>query len=697
MLPQEQGGKSMHETADDRRLRAGRPPDGQAPAPKDTVAAGPVLPSRFPSNWWPAIVALAYGVSGSLWIIASDTLLHDMHLAADLERQIQTYKGWLYVALSTLLLYLLLFAAGRWLRHQQAEILKHHDRLDLALRAARGGTWEHDLEKGEFYMSPYLKLLLGMTPGQRVDERHWQAMIHPDDINEARDRLRDCLDNVDEEQHFTFRLRHANGKYRWISATGKAVYDTERRSWRVLGFGFDITKTKEADKRIQHLIQYDQLTGLPNLSLFKQQLSATLSRQGQHAKPVLCARLEIKEFMAINHMFGARTGDRVLRKVAARLQKEVAMRGLAARLASDEFALFIHDIQHSSDIRRLVSQLMDAVSKDYRIDNQIISLAFNIGIAMFPWEGRKADDLLLNAELALNKAAKKPGSQISFYAAGMNEAFRELSVLGQQLQKAVENDQLQVYFQPIVQANDRLLYGFEALLRWNHPKRGFVAPNIFIPLAEETGLIVEIGNKVLTEACTKAAQWRAASGLPIVMAVNVSPLQIERANFVSEVQDILDRTGLPPSSLELEITESALVENFDDAVGKLQSLRALGVGIAIDDFGTGYSSLHTLRELPVNKLKIDRSFIQDLETSADRQAIVTTILSLAQTLQLKVTAEGIETSGQLDFLVAHACDTVQGYYFGKPAKVDDIRDHLATLSRVNDQHRMKAAPRLQGH
>ncbi|GAB4151298.1 MAG: hypothetical protein Tsb0016_23430 [Sphingomonadales bacterium] len=690
MAPRKQSVEPARIVVGDARDKAGRQPHANAEAAKPGLVTGPLLRARIPTHWWAAIVALAYGISGALWIIASDSFLHELHLNAALERDLQTYKGWLYVGLSTLFLYLLLLSSGYWLRRQQAEILRHHDRMDLALRAARGGTWQHGPQPADFYMSPHLKLLAGLDPGQGVTESQWWALVHPDDLKQVENRLQDCLRDVEDEQHCIFRLRHVDGRYRWISATGKAVYDDQDGSWRVLGFGFDITKTKQADERIQRLLQYDRLTGLPNLSLFKQQLGAALAKQGQDASPVLCVRLEIQEFIGVNHMHGAKTGDRLLRKVAARLQKAVATRGLAAHLTSDEFALFIDNLHHSSDIRRLVGQLMATVSRDYRIDKQVISLAFNMGIAIAPEDGRQADALLMNAELAMNNAAKKPGNQIGFYAKGMTEAFRDLTALGQELQKAVESAQLEVHFQPIMRTHDQSLYGFEALLRWRHPKRGLIPPNIFIPLAEESGLIAEIGKKVLRDACAKAVQWSRDCGLPIAIAVNVSPLQLETESFVGEVRETLRRTGLTPSLLELEVTESALIENMTEAVDKLQKLQALGIGVAIDDFGTGYSSLHNLRELPVNKLKIDRSFIQDLETSADSQAIVTTILSLAQALCLRVTAEGVERADQLAFLNARACDTVQGYYLGKPSKIDDFTQYLPTLAPSHPQRQQNS-------
>lgn len=681
MAPHRQSGKPARVFISDAQGKAGRQPNPHADGatPKGLVT-GPLLRARIPTHGWAATVALAYGICGAIWIIASDSLLHELHLTAALERDLQTYKGWLYVGLSTLLLYLLLLSAGYWLRRQQAEILGHHHRMDLALRAARGGTWQHGPQPSDFYMSPHLKLLAGLDPQHALAESQWWALIHPDDVSQVESRLRDCLRDVEDEQHCVFRLRHADGRYRWISATGKAVYDDQHRSWRVLGFGFDITKTKQADEKIQRLLQYDRLTGLPNLTLFKQQLTAALSKRGQDTSPVLCVRLEIQDFIAVNHMYGAKAGDRLLRKLAARLQKATAGRGLAARLASDEFALFIDNLHHSSDIRRLVGQLMATVSRDYRIDKQVVSLAFNMGIAIAPSDGRQADALLMNAELAMNNVAKKPGNQIGFYAKGMTEAFRELTALGQELQQAVESEQLEVHFQPIMRTHDQSLYGFEALLRWRHPKRGLIPPNMFIPLAEESGLIAQIGKKVLADACCKAEQWGRTCHLPITIAVNVSPLQLETDDFVDEVRETLRRTGLRPSLLELEVTESAFVENVSEAVDKLRKLQALGVSVAIDDFGTGYSSLHSLRELPVNKLKIDRSFIQDLETSADRQAIVNAILSLAKALRLQVTAEGVERGSQWAFLNARACDTVQGYYFGKPAKIDDFGQYLTMLA-----------------
>ncbi|WP_407167027.1 EAL domain-containing protein [Bradyrhizobium sp. ORS 111] len=435
----------------------------------------------------------------------------------------------------------------------------------------------------------------------------------------------------------------------------------------------DVTDRRQTESRMAHMAYHDGLTDLPNRAAFLQALTQMIEACAgtDEEFAVLCVDLDgLKE---INDVFGHAMGDKVLIEVAQRLQT-VARGGVVARLSGDEFGLIIDGRQPAAGIA-LAEQAAEALGQDFAIDGKAVRTGLTTGIAVFPHNGSDAASLLANSGAALFRAKAKSRGTISIYEPDMDQQIRDRRVLHQELSVAIKNGELSLYYQPQAAAGGSVagseIIGFEALARWHHPVRGFVPPSDFIPLAEESGLIVEMGEWILREACREAASWAA----PLQIAVNLSPAQFTHGDLVGLVHSILLETGLRPDRLELEITEGVLIEDFDRGLSLLRRLKTLGVRISMDDFGSGYSSLSYLQAFPFDKIKIDRAFVINLGRNPQSAAIVRAVIDLGHGLEMSIVAEGVETEAQLGFLSEEGCDAVQGYLIGRPAPVG----HFAAL------------------
>ncbi|MCA6099903.1 sensor domain-containing protein [Bradyrhizobium australafricanum] len=429
----------------------------------------------------------------------------------------------------------------------------------------------------------------------------------------------------------------------------------------------DVTDRRQTESRMAHMAYHDGLTDLPNRAAFLQALTQMIEAcDGTDEEfAVLCVDLDgLKE---INDVYGHAMGDKVLIEVAQRLQA-VARGGVVARLSGDEFGLIIDGKQPVAGIA-LAEQAAEALGQDFLIDGKSVRTGLTTGIAVFPDNGSDAASLLANSGAALFRAKAKSRGTISIFEPEMDQQIRDRRVLHQELSVAIKNGELSLYYQPQAAAGGRVaasqIIGFEALARWHHPVRGFVPPGDFIPLAEESGLIVEMGEWILREACREAASW----AIPLQVAVNLSPAQFTHGDLVGLVHSILLETGLTPDRLELEITEGVLIEDFDRGLSLLRRLKALGVRISMDDFGSGYSSLSYLQAFPFDKIKIDRAFVINLGRNPQSAAIVRAVIDLGHGLEMSIVAEGVETEAQLDFLAEEGCDAVQGYLIGRPAPI----------------------------
>ncbi|MFB9262771.1 putative bifunctional diguanylate cyclase/phosphodiesterase [Bradyrhizobium erythrophlei] len=430
----------------------------------------------------------------------------------------------------------------------------------------------------------------------------------------------------------------------------------------------DITERKRAEARLAFMAQHDGLTGLPNRNLLRQQMDDILLHNRRNSDKVAVLMLGLDNFKAVNDTLGHGIGDKLLRGVAKRLRSTLREEDVLARLNSDEFTIVQNGVGRPEDAVLLAKRILAAIGEPYLIEAHSVVIGASIGIAMSPGDGDDSEKLLKSADMALSRAKSEFRGTFSFFEAEMDARAQSRRKIEIDLRDAIQNEGLRPYYQPLVDLKSGRITGFEALVRWPHPERGMISPGEFIPVAEETGLINPLGGLMLRHACVDAAQWPD----DVRVAVNLSPLQFRTGNLLSLVTDALKQSGLPPRRLELEITETLLLEKSSQVLATLHALRALGVRISMDDFGTGYSSLSYLRSFPFDKIKIDQSFVRDLGSNRDAQAIVRSIISLGMGLGVTITAEGVETEAELSCLRAEGCHEGQGFLFSRARPHADI-------------------------
>ncbi|SEN44415.1 EAL domain-containing protein [Bradyrhizobium sp. OK095] len=459
-----------------------------------------------------------------------------------------------------------------------------------------------------------------------------------------------------------------NGHDRLVNSRKLLVRDGNGAPQYLVGVIEDVTERITNEARISHLAHHDALTDLPNRSAFNAALDERLERAQEASTSFAVLSLDLDRFKEVNDVFGHPVGDMLMRAAADRLAAE-ADGAFVARIGGDEFMILMPNDIRREDALALAERLVEVIGKELEVDDYLSQVGVSVGIAVYPDDGVDAVTLLANADSALYRAKREGRGRVCFFESEMDQELRDRRLLQHDLRQALEQNQLLVYFQPQARMNGEVI-GFEALLRWNHPTRGFVPPDQFIPLAEENGLIIQIGEWVLREACREAASWPR----PLQVAVNLSPVQFQAGDLERSIHQILLETGLAPTRLEVEITEGVLIGDFTRALNLLRRLKALGIRIAMDDFGTGYSSLSYLQSFPFDKIKIDRSFISNLEVTPQSAEIVRAVLSLAHALNIPVVAEGVETEAQRAFLEREACEEMQGYLVGRPDLIERYLD-----------------------
>ena len=437
----------------------------------------------------------------------------------------------------------------------------------------------------------------------------------------------------------------------------------------------DITKRKEAEHRIQYMANYDALTGLANRNLLNDRLSQAIAHGQRHASPLAVMFLDLDNFKVINDSLGHHIGDRLLKGVAERLLSCVREGDTVARQGGDEFIIVLTEMNEARNATTIAEKLLQTLAAPFDFDDQEVFVSVSIGIAFFPHDGDDKESLLKNADSAMYRAKESGRNCYRYYTPEMNESASQRLQIQNGLRYALERNELALHYQPQIDIQTMQIKGVEALLRWNHPLKGLLPPNQFIPVAEESGLIIPIGNWILQTACLDGRMWHDL-GHRITVSVNVSGRQFKEADFVSVVEQALEASQLDPQYLELELTESILIEQHESLDRTLVHLKALGIKLALDDFGTGYSSLSYLKHFPIDRIKIDQSFVRDMLTDSEDAAIVDAIISIAHSLKLGVIAEGVEEQGQLNFLQEHHCQEVQGFYFSKPIPGDRLRVYL---------------------
>ncbi|MBY4677913.1 sensor domain-containing protein [Marinobacterium arenosum] len=446
----------------------------------------------------------------------------------------------------------------------------------------------------------------------------------------------------------------------------------------------EIADRRIAEERIKHLAHHDPLTGLPNRAMLEERLQQTLIQAERADEQVAVLFIDLDRFKNINDSLGHQEGDQLLKEAAARFKQCIRSTDIVSRLGGDEFVIILthlHDPQH---IQQIVDKIRTRFRREMRLGLQELIVTLSIGVAIYPQDGIEPRSLLKNADAAMYHAKEQGRNNCQFFNQGIDNSVSERLLLENALHRALKEQQFELHYQPQVEQASGRIVGVEALLRWQHPDKGLISPMAFIPLAEETGQIIPLGLWVLQEACQQARRWQLQGLAPITMSVNLSALQIQTDDFLQQVASVLKRTGLAPQLLDLEITESCIMRNVEDTIDKLSRLHRLGIQLSIDDFGTGYSSLAYLKRFPIDKLKIDRSFVSEIDVDEDDAMICNTVISMAKSLNLKVVAEGVESVDQLNCLRDYGCDLYQGYYFSRPVPASEIeqmlREQAADLS-----------------
>ncbi|RYD64559.1 MAG: EAL domain-containing protein [Sphingomonadales bacterium] len=450
----------------------------------------------------------------------------------------------------------------------------------------------------------------------------------------------------------------------------------------LIGVARDITEWKAAEEQLRHLTQYDLLTGLPNRALMKDRLAQNLIQAEIHRSKLMVVALNVDQFKRVNDSLGYEKANGLLIMIAERLSGLLHPADTVARIGGDEFVLLLGEHPGSDmPILEALAKLRTLIAEPFLCAGQPLHMTGSMGIAEFPDDGTDAETLLRNADAAMYRAKQSGRDTFRFYAAEMNSAVVEKLSLQEDMRAGLSRGEFQLLYQPQVDLASGRIFGVEALLRWHHPTRGLIAPTVFIPIAEESGMIADLGEWVLRQACRQNRAWQEA-GLPnVTVAVNVSPRQIREKDFLAKIGSALESSGLDSRWLELEITEGVIIEDIERAIATLSEIKAMGVQLSIDDFGTGYSSLSVLKRLPLSRLKIDRSFVSNLEHDGSDRAIATAVISLGRELQLKVIAEGVETEEQMRILKENRCDEMQGYYFSRPVDAPAIAALLAQETR----------------
>ena len=564
------------------------------------------------------------------------------------------------------------------LRSEVQQRQNAESQLRLVLNGANLGFWDWNYQTGEQWVNDRWMEMLGLKRSDlKNDFRDWTDRIHPDDKEKVLHEIETHIKNK-ESYVVECRMRHQNGHWVWIQAAGAVVTvdETSNKPLRLCGTHQDISDRKQQEKQIVHKAHFDSLTELPNRFLALDRLTQLLSEAKRKQEMIAVLFLDLDDFKKINDTLGHDTGDKLLKETAARLQLAVRSCDTVGRLGGDEFIILLSGITQASDAQPVAESVLNQFTDTFRIDNRELALTASIGISIYPDDGNNVSELLRNADSAMYHSKEQGRNTYSYFTEEMNEAVSKRLLFEEQMHGALDRGEFKLCYQPQVDLASGKIIGVEALLRWDNPALGRVPPLEFIPIAEQTGLIVALGKYVVTEAMSKAAGWRQQLGTPFTLAVNLSPRQFRDPNLESFIQNAIEQSGMPANCLELEITEGVLMSGHANIDHTLAALNNMGVSIAMDDFGTGYSSLSYLRNYPFDVLKIDREFIQDLSDDPGDRELVNATIMMAHGLGLKVIAEGVETEEQRQYLSARGCDFAQGFLFSKPLSHEEISELL---------------------
>lgn len=559
------------------------------------------------------------------------------------------------------------------------------EKYNITIKGINDGFWDWNINSDKVHYSLRWKNMLGYEDneiGESIDD--WFNRVHHEDINILRDHIYNFLNGSTSKIEYEYRILNKSGQFLWVFCNGNSIADDKNKVYRLVGTQTDITQHKQNEKLLETLLHnasHDSLTGLPNRPLFLEKLEKSiLNSKRKPNKTFAVLFINIDRFKVVNDSLGHSIGNLLLSEAAIKLQLCLRPEDTIARLGSDEFTIILEDIHDSSDAINVANRIQKDLSYPFILNNQEIFASASIGIAMGSNNYDNPEELLRDADIAMRKAKTFGRARFELFDTGMKTQAKELLQLEADLRYAIDRKEFMLYYQPIISLKTGYITGFEALIRWNHPKRGIVGSDVFIPIAEETGMIIQIGKWVLKEACRQIKIWqnKFKTDKPLTVSVNISGRQFSHPKLIKHISKIVKGSEIDPSTLKLEITESTIMDNAETARTMLEEIRDLNIQLQIDDFGTGYSSLSYLHRFPVNSLKVDRSFVGRIGSDDENLEIVKTIVSLAKNLNMNAIAEGIETESQLTKLRGLNCEYGQGYYFSRPVDVKSIEALMDT-------------------
>jgi len=568
----------------------------------------------------------------------------------------------------------------------EKELREKKYQLNVAQKLLKMASWQYDLKSGQISASDEVYTLLHLDKNEPLTFEKFIAMIHPEDRALMLNNTKILLESGRTEGAIVrvyVEVRDGVKELRYFKSKGMALFDANGKPYGTIGAILDVTnqkllelELKEKNRLLEHQAYYDALTGLANRSLLMDRMQQKFAHADRHNTKVAVLFIDLDDFKSINDSLGHEAGDLYLQKLATIMQERVRRSDTLARLGGDEFVILLDDIEDSDTIIHIIDEGMQAISKPIKVHEQDIYPNMSIGVALYPDDAHDATTILRNADAAMYEAKKRGKHTYSFYNEAMTSAAYEKLSLEADLRKSIENSELRLYGQPQINAQKMYCSGFESLIRWEHPTLGLIPPFKFIPLAEEIGFIVTLDRWVMQESIKWLAQLYKKGLNPGVVALNIAVQELEQEDFVDFIQSIIKKYDAQASWIEIEVTEGGIMKNPEKSIAKLQEISDMGIKLAIDDFGTGYSSLAYLKRLPVDKLKIDKSFVDGLPDDEEDATISRVVIALAKSMQFEIIAEGVETKEQLDFLLQEGCDNIQGYYFAKPMPIEEFEAFL---------------------